>query len=59
MALILAAVLYGAFFLNVVLGAFFRAAVLSDVGELLVMFAASFAFVVGILIRERQALKNS
>jgi len=55
MALIVAALLYGASFLNVVLGAFFQAAVLNDVQEMLVMFAASLAFVVGILTRERRA----
>jgi len=59
MALIISAILYGGFFINVLLGAFFDAAILSDVGELLTMLTASLCFVIGILIKESQARKKS
>ncbi|MEN8893368.1 hypothetical protein [Planktotalea arctica] len=40
------------YFTNVALGAFAQAAVLGDVGEMLVLFAASILFVVAILQKE-------
>ncbi|UWR24567.1 hypothetical protein [Sulfitobacter sp. S190] len=40
------------YFTNVALGAFFRNAFLGDVGEMLVLFAASILFVVAILQKE-------
>lgn len=58
MALALATVLFLAFFANVVLGALGGNAVLGDVGEMLVLFAASIAFVAAILNREAAARKD-
>lgn len=52
-ALLAALALFAAFFANVALGAFARAAFLDDVGEMLLLFAATLMFVVGILQRER------
>lgn len=40
------------YFANVALGAFARAAFLGDVGEMLVLFAATILFVVAILKKE-------
>jgi hypothetical protein len=40
------------YFSNVVLGAFWNAAVLGDVGEMVVLFVASVLFVAGILKKE-------
>lgn len=40
------------YFANVALGAFARSAFLGDVGEMLVLFAASILFVVAILKKE-------
>ena len=40
------------YFTNVALGAFANAAVLGDVGEMLVLFAASILFVIAILKKE-------
>ena len=53
MALVIAAVLFGLFVADVVLGALSDAAFLSDVQGLIVLFAASIAFVVAILRREK------
>lgn len=58
MALLLACVLFLAFLANVLLGAMSGNAVLNDVGEMLVLFAASVAFVAAILQRETQTKKN-
>lgn len=45
------------YFANVALGAFAGAAFLGDVGEMLVLFAASILFVVAIL--KREAARNN
>lgn len=45
-------IVFGVFFANVALGAFGGGAFLGDVGEMLVLFAASILFVVAILKRE-------
>ena len=50
--LIIAAVIFAAYVLNVVLGALANAAVLTDVGEMITLFAAPIAFTVAILKRE-------
>ena len=55
MALAIAAVLFGIFFGNVVLGAFGGTPFLGDLGEMLTLLAASLAFVVAILRREAAA----
>lgn len=48
---------FAVYFANVALGAFAGSAFLGDVGEMLVLFAASILFVVAILKREA-ARKN-
>lgn len=45
-------VVFAVFFANVALGAFASSAFLGDVGEMLVLFAASILFVVAILKKE-------
>ena len=50
-------VVFVIYFANVAMGAFAQAAFLGDVGEMLVLFAASILFVVAILQREA-ARKN-
>jgi len=45
-------VVFAIYFANVALGAFASAAFLGDVGEMLVLFAASILFVVAILQKE-------
>jgi len=52
MALWLAVGLLGLFTLNVALGSFAQAAVLGDVGEMLLLLAASITFTIAILRRE-------
>jgi hypothetical protein len=52
MSLVIAALLFTVFALNVALGAFWNAAYLGDVGEMLVLLAASTTFVVAILKKE-------
>lgn len=52
MALLLSAVLFGLFALNVALGAAGRGSFFGDVAEMLVLFAASIAFVVAVIRRE-------
>jgi hypothetical protein len=47
-----AAAVFAVFFANVALGAFGGGAFLGDVGEMLVLFAASILFVAAILKRE-------
>ncbi|WP_037254241.1 hypothetical protein [Roseobacter sp. SK209-2-6] len=47
-----AVAIFVAFFANVAMGAFGNGGVLGDVGEMLVLFAASILFVAGILKRE-------
>ena len=58
MFLIGAIIVFSAFFLNVALGAFADAAVLGDVGEMLVLFCASVLFVVAILRKEADRSEN-
>jgi hypothetical protein len=58
MFLIGAFIVFLAFFLNVALGAFADAAVLGDVGEMLVLSCASVLFVVAILRKEADRSKN-
>ena len=45
-------IVFAVFFVNVALGAFANAAVLGDVGEMLVLFAAAILFVIAILKKE-------
>lgn len=52
MFLAAAIAIFVCFFANVALGAFAGSAFLGDVGEMLVLFAASIMFVVAILKRE-------
>lgn len=52
MFLWVATAVFVAFFANVAMGAFGNGGVLGDVGEMLVLFAASILFVAGILKRE-------
>lgn len=52
MFLAASAAVFAVFFANVALGAFAGAAFLSDIGEMLVLFAASILFVVAILNKE-------
>ncbi len=58
MALLIAIVFFGVFCADVLIGAFKVASFLSDVQEMLVLFAATIAFVVAILRREKQAKEN-
>jgi hypothetical protein len=59
MALAVSAILFSVFFGNVLLGAFTGAPILDDIGEWLVLFAASIAFVVAILRREAAEKKST
>ncbi|AXI46660.1 hypothetical protein C1J03_11895 [Sulfitobacter sp. SK012] len=52
MFLLASIVVFAIYFTNVALGAFFQAAVLGDVGEMLVLLAAAVLFVVAILQKE-------
>jgi uncharacterized membrane protein len=52
MFLAASAIVFGVYFANVALGAFAGAAFLSDIGEMLVLFAAAILFVVAILKKE-------
>lgn len=47
------------YFANVALGAYTRTPVLGDVAEMVVLFAASIIFVVGILKKEAERKKDS
>ena len=47
------------FFANVVIGSFGQAVFLSDIPEMLTLFAACIFFVIGILFRERRAKEQS
>ena len=58
MYLLVSAILFGAFFLNVFLGASGGGLHLSEVSEMLVLVASVLFFVAGILTREA-AFKNS
>jgi len=55
--LIASAIVFALYFANVTLGAFADSAVLGDVGEMLVLFAATILFVVAIL--KEEAERNS
>ena len=57
--LLISLALFSVFVANVVLGAFANASFLGDVGEMLVLFAASLCFVVAILKREAAAKENN
>ena len=59
MFLIAALALFAVFLVNVVLGAFGGANFFGDVGEMLVLFAASVAFVAAILRREAAQKKKT
>ena len=52
------AIVFAIYFMNVALGAFGGTAFLGDVGEMLVLFAASILFVVAILQKEADAKEN-
>lgn len=52
-------VVFIVYFANVALGAFAGSAFLGDVGEMLVLFAASILFVVAILKREADRNKRN
>lgn len=52
MFLAASAIVFGIYFANVALGAFAGAAFLSNIGEMLVLFAAAILFVVAILKKE-------
>lgn len=52
-------VVFGIYFTNVALGAFAGRAFLGDVGEMLVLFAASILFVVAILQKEADRRKKT
>lgn len=53
-----AVVVFAVFFANVALGAFASAAFLGDIGEMVVLFAASILFVAAILRREADEKTN-
>lgn len=55
MFLAIAGILFAIYVGNVVAGALFSAAFMADVGEMLVLYAASIAFTAGILKREAAA----
>lgn len=55
MAFLAAAILLAAFIGNVILGATSNSAILGNVGEMLVLLAASILFVIGILKKEADA----
>lgn len=59
MLLIASLIVFAAFFANVALGAFADAAVLGDVGEMLVLLGATILFVVAILQKEADRNKNN
>ena len=54
MILIASAIVFTLYFANVSLGAFTGSAMLGDVGEMLVLFAATILFVVAILKKEAE-----
>lgn len=59
MALAISVILFLVYVANVVLGAMTAAPLLSDVSEMLVLFAASIFFVAAILRREAAAKKDN
>ncbi|WP_170420141.1 hypothetical protein [Ruegeria arenilitoris] len=58
MFLAASAIVFVVYFANVALGAFAGRAFLGDVGEMLVLFAASILFVVAILKKEAERDEN-
>ena len=54
MILIASAIVFALYFANVALGALTGSAVLGDVGEMLVLFAATILFVLAILKKEAE-----
>ncbi|WP_170365134.1 hypothetical protein [Ruegeria arenilitoris] len=58
MFLAASAIVFVVYFANVALGAFAGRAFLGDVGEMLVLFAASILFVVAILKKEAEREEN-
>lgn len=52
-------VVFAIYFTNVAMGAFAGSTFLGDVGEMLVLFAASILFVVAILQKEADRERNS
>lgn len=58
MILISSFIVFAVFFVNVALGAFADSAFLGDLGEMLVLSAASVIFVVAILKKEADRSKN-
>ncbi|WP_170356992.1 hypothetical protein [Ruegeria arenilitoris] len=58
MFLAASAIVFVVYFANVALGAFAGSAFLGDVGEMLVLFAASILFVVAILKKEAEREEN-
>ena len=57
-SLVLAALFFGVFFFNVVLGAFFAASFLSDVGEAVTLFVSVLCFAVAMLGAEKQTTSD-
>ena len=57
MALLIASLLFAGFVADVLMGALAGGSVLSDVQQMILLFAASIAFVVAILRREAEAKK--
>jgi Ca2+/Na+ antiporter len=58
MWLTISSLMFGVFALNVVLGSMAKFSFLSDVGEMLVLLAATALFVVAILQKEAEAKKE-
>ncbi|MEX0317982.1 MULTISPECIES: hypothetical protein [unclassified Ruegeria] len=58
MFLVASVAVFAIYFANVALGAFANSAFLGDVGEMLVLFAASILFVVAILKKEADRKNN-
>jgi len=56
---VFSALLFVVFFANILLGAFSTGAFLSDVGEAVVLFAATIVFVAAMLAAETKAKTNS
>jgi len=50
--------LFSLFFANVVMGSMGKSVFLSDVGEMLILFAACIVFVIGILLQEKKAAES-
>lgn len=57
-SLVLAALFFGVFFFNVVLGAFFTVPFLSDVGEAVTLFVSVLCFAVAMLGSEKQSTSD-